>query len=91
MVIGSIPASSSFRAISIGLIGFSGGGIRIGAPIAICRALAPTIRALSKRVSFGGPTKIFFSEAARLILGTLRALGHLRRLHLSSGNNVVNL
>jgi hypothetical protein len=35
--------------------------MRMGAPIEICRALAPTILAFSKRVSFGGPIKLFFS------------------------------
>jgi hypothetical protein len=35
----------------------------IGAPMEICRALAPTILAFSKRVIFGGPTIIlFFSD-----------------------------
>jgi hypothetical protein len=31
----------------------------MGALIDICRALAPTIRAFSNRVIFGGPTTIF--------------------------------
>jgi hypothetical protein len=61
IVIGRIPISSSFRAMSIGLEKPSETSTSIGAPIDIWRDLAPTIRAFSKRVSFGGPTKIFFS------------------------------
>lgn len=39
----------------------SEGSMRMGAPIEIWRALAPTIRAFSNLVSLGGPTQIFFS------------------------------
>lgn len=66
IVIGRMPISSSFRAISIGLFSpvppaerFSSSGRRIGAPIEICRDLAPTILAFSNRVIFGGPTSTF--------------------------------
>ena len=58
MVIGSMPAPSSFNAISIGPVGPSDTSISIGAPIEICSALAPTILAFSKRVILGGPTVI---------------------------------
>ncbi len=66
MVIGRIPISSSFNAISIGLLSpvppaerFSSSAKRIGAPIEICRDLAPTILAFSNLVIFGGPTSTF--------------------------------
>jgi len=36
----------------------SEGSMSIGAPMAIWRALAPTIRAFSNRVSLGGPIHI---------------------------------
>jgi len=61
IVIGRIPISSSFRAMSIGLEKPSETSTSTGAPIDIWRDLAPTIRAFSKRVSLGGPIKIFFS------------------------------
>ena len=59
IVIGKIPDSSSLKAISIGLERLSATSMRTGAPMDICRALAPTILAFSNRVSFGGPTEIF--------------------------------
>jgi len=61
IVIGRIPASSSFNAMSIGLEKLSEISTSMGAPIDIWRALAPTILAFSKRVSLGGPIKTFFS------------------------------
>jgi len=61
MVMGNVLALSSFNAMSMGPEKFLDGSIRIGAPMDICRALAPTILAFSKRVSLGGPTSIFFS------------------------------
>lgn len=60
IVIGRIPASSSLSAMSIGPVKVCWESMSIGAPIDICRALAPTTRAFSKRVSFGGPTVILF-------------------------------
>ena len=57
MVIGRMPESSSFSAMSIGLEILSSTSISIGAPIEICRDRAPTMRAFSKRVTFGGPTE----------------------------------
>jgi len=54
--------------MSIGLEMFLDGSISMGAPIDIWRALAPTILALSKRVSLGGPTRTFFSELVSLEL-----------------------
>jgi pyruvate dehydrogenase complex dehydrogenase (E1) component len=45
----------------MGLDGALDGLTSIGAPIAIWRALAPTMRARSKRVSLGGPIKSFSS------------------------------
>ena len=60
MVIGSMPAPSSFNAISIGLVNPSDTSTSIGAPIEICRALAPTTLAFSKRVILGGPTVTLF-------------------------------
>jgi len=63
IVMGSKPKLSSFIAMSIGLDTPSEVSTRIGAPIEICRALAPTILAFSKRVIFGGPIEIFcFSD-----------------------------
>jgi hypothetical protein len=59
MVIGKIPTPSSFKAISMGLEIPSEMSISIGAPMEICRALAPTILAFSKRVTFGGPITTF--------------------------------
>lgn len=53
MVIGRTPSSSSIVAILIGSTLFSGMGIRTGAPIAICRALAPTILDFSYLVNLG--------------------------------------
>lgn len=60
IVIGKIPASSSFNAMSIGLESSSDASTSIGAPMDIWRALAPTILALSNRVSLGGPMRTFF-------------------------------
>ena len=60
IVIGRIPASSSLSAMSIGPVKPCLESINMGAPIDIWSALAPTIRAFSKRVSFGGPTVILF-------------------------------
>ena len=67
IVIGSMPASSSFMAMSMGFV-FSAASTKIGAPIEICSALAPTILAFSKRVIFGGPTMIFWLD----VFSTLR-------------------
>jgi len=61
IVRGSIPVSSSKSAMSIGPTRASGTSITTGAPMAICRALAPTIRALSNRVSLEGPMETVFS------------------------------
>ena len=47
--------------MSIGFV-FSSASTKIGAPIEIWSALAPTIRAFSNRVIFGGPTFIFCSD-----------------------------
>ncbi len=66
MVMGSVPASSSLRAMSIGFERALDGSTSIGAPMATWRALAPTIRAFSKRVSFGGPIQIFLSPIVSL-------------------------
>ena len=60
MVIGKMPAPSSFNAMSIGLGKPSEISVSMGAPIDIWRALAPTTLAFSKRVILGGPTVIFF-------------------------------
>jgi len=60
MVIGKIPAPSSFKAMSIGLENPSETSMSMGAPMDICRALAPTILAFSNRVILGGPIVIFF-------------------------------
>lgn len=60
IVRGSILVSSSMRAMSIGPPRLSGDSMRMGAPIAIWRALAPTIRARSKRVIFLGPIATSF-------------------------------
>jgi hypothetical protein len=54
-----MPALSSSNAMSIGLEEPFATSISIGAPIEICKALAPTILAFSKRVIFGGPIVIF--------------------------------
>jgi hypothetical protein len=78
MVMGSTAASSSLRAMSIGFERALDGPTSIGAPIAIWRALAPTIRAFSKRVSFGGPIQNFLSPLVSLVRpDTLRP--HSRR------------
>jgi hypothetical protein len=61
-----MPSFSSSRAMSMGPVDALLGSISIGAPMAIWRALAPTILALSKRVSFGGPMVIFFSVPVSL-------------------------
>jgi len=57
-VMGSMSAASSFSAMSMGPENPSETSTRIGAPMDIWRALAPTIRAFSNRVIFGGPTVI---------------------------------
>ena len=57
-MIGKTFDSNSAKAISIELENASSNSIRIGALIEICRALAPTILAFSKRVIFGGPIEI---------------------------------
>jgi hypothetical protein len=63
IVMGKIPAPSSFIAMSIGPVKPSETSTSIGAPMEIWRALAPTILAFSKRVIFGGPMEIFsFSD-----------------------------
>lgn len=48
---------SSANANSIELVTPSGGSISNGAPIDSCRDRAPTILALSNRVSLGGPMR----------------------------------
>ena len=58
IVIGRMLALSSFNAMSMGLEKPSETSTSMGAPMDIWRALAPTIRAFSKRVSLGGPIKI---------------------------------
>ncbi len=55
ILIGKTPSSNSKSAISIGDIEASTLSSNTGAPIETCNALAPTTRARSKRVSFGGP------------------------------------
>jgi hypothetical protein len=63
IVIGNMPASNSFNAISIGPVNPSETSMSMGAPIEICRALAPTILAFSNRVILGGPTAtLVFSD-----------------------------
>lgn len=59
MLIGRTPSSSSIRAMSIGERVGSLMSNSTGAPIETWSALAPTTRARSKRVSFGGPISIF--------------------------------
>ena len=49
---------SSITAMSMGSETLSGRGASMGAPSETCSALAPTILALSKRVSFGGPIRL---------------------------------
>jgi hypothetical protein len=58
-----MPASSSCNAISIGLVKPPSTPTSMGAPMEICKALAPTIRAFSNLVIFGGPTVTFCSDA----------------------------
>lgn len=58
-VMGRMPTSSSLRAMSMGLVRLLSTSIKMGAPMDICRDLAPTMRAFSKRVIFGGPTSTF--------------------------------
>jgi len=65
---GNTFSLSSTTAISIGSTAESGSGASIGAPSESCRDLAPTILALSKRVSFGGPINAFFTKL--IILST---------------------
>ena len=55
MLMGKVPSLSSFRAMSMGEVSRGDTSMRIGAPIAICRDLAPTTLAFSKRVNFLGP------------------------------------
>jgi len=62
IVIGKTPRFSSSMAMSMGLERSLVGCIKIGAPMAICRALAPTIRAFSNRVSLEGPIKFSLLE-----------------------------
>ncbi len=94
MVMGKIPESNSHSAMSIGLV-FSSASTRIGAPIEICSARAPTILAFSKRVIFGGPTVIFSDilhhpwHSAHTARHT-SARRHRRRLHFCQGNNIIN-
>jgi hypothetical protein len=73
---GSILVSSSKSAMSIGPTWASGDSTRIGAPIAICRALAPTIRARSNRVSLAGPMATSFFEFVSLVLSCTRRHSH---------------
>jgi len=63
MEIGRASASSSIMAVWIGPLYCPSMGTKAGAPIAICSERAPTIRALSKRVSLGGP--ILISNSAK--------------------------
>ena len=65
--IGSAPASSSIRARLMGSEMSAGIGTRGGAPKESWRALAPTIRARSNRVSLGGP--IVTSAEVTLFVG----------------------
>jgi hypothetical protein len=58
IVIGRTFSRSSFSATSMLLVD-SPAAVRIGAPIAIWRALAPTILAFSNRVIRGGPMMMF--------------------------------
>lgn len=76
IVIGRVPDFSSTSAISIGPARVFGGSTRIGAPIAICKALAPTIRARSKRVSLAGPIVTSFCSVVCLIRSCTRRHSH---------------
>lgn len=74
IVMGKTPISSSLRAISIGLFKpvpplerLSSRASKIGAPMEIWSERAPTIRAFSKRVIFGGPTVTFSAEGDSLV------------------------
>lgn len=58
IVIGRMLESNSFKAMLIGLEPPSDTSTSMGAPMDICRALAPTTLAFSKRVIFGGPIVI---------------------------------
>lgn len=58
MLMGRTPSRSSTSAISIGDMVPSGSSRSTGAPIETCKALAPTTRAFSNRVSLGGPIVI---------------------------------
>jgi len=102
IVMGNMPISNSLMAMSIGLDKLWEGSTKMGAPIAIWRALAPTMRALSKRVSLGGPTQIFLSSGFILELSSTfwphSRPSHSRRtprwcwwaFHFSRCNYVVN-
>ena len=79
IVIGSIPVSSSKSAMSIGPTRYFGTSTIMGAPMAICRDLAPTIRALSNRVSLAGPIVTSFSSF--VILERSCARGHSHSAH----------
>ena len=98
IVSGRIPLLNSKSAMSIGPAWASGVSTRSGAPIAICKDLAPTIRASSKRVSFVGPILTWFISVVILERSCARrhshtshashsahsttAWRHWRRLHL---------
>ena len=71
--IGSASTASSSMAISIGPVYPPSKGTNGGAPMAICRDLAPIRRARSKRVSFGGPILIskFGIDGAVAFFGVL--------------------
>jgi hypothetical protein len=79
IVRGSIPESSSKSAMSIGPARASGTSIIMGAPMAICSALAPTIRALSNRVILAGPIETSVSSFFILVLSC--AWGHSHSSH----------
>ena len=79
IVRGSISDSSSKSAMSIGPARASGDSIKMGAPIAICRALAPTIRALSNRVRLGGPMVTSVFSIVSLKGSTWRSHSHSPR------------
>lgn len=60
IVMGRIPLSNSFNAMSMGLVKVvPSTSTSIGALMDIWSALAPTILAFSNRVIFGGPIVIF--------------------------------
>ena len=64
MVMGRTPLLSSIMAIKIGSGGASSGGMRMGAPMAICSVLVSITLAYSYFVSVGGPMQTSFSRAS---------------------------